>query len=296
VPTPVVPTAEAGLPWHGIGTAFAAAAVGLVTYVGFTGAQLVGMASATAEPLPVAEPPVLATYAAPSEEPAEEPAAPHAHAPEPAKSSAPSRAEKRPAKPAPSKAAKTTEDPEPAAPPTKAKSKSGAAPKAARKQTLEVKHATWADRQLARMLSSMPTSPISWYGGSWVVPTSGYHLTATFGESGRHWSSTHTGLDFAAPTGTPVRAVTGGTVTSTGYAGAYGNRIVLTHPDGSETWYCHLSRINVTTGGQIGTGAVIGAVGATGNVTGPHLHLEVRTAGGTPVDPYQALVQHGVRP
>ncbi|WP_296604562.1 M23 family metallopeptidase, partial [Nocardioides sp.] len=81
-----------------------------------------------------------------------------------------------------------------------------------------------------------------------------------------------------------------------GWAGAYGNKIEITHPDGTETWYCHLSRTDVQVGAQVATGAVIGAVGATGNVTGPHLHFEVRSDGGSALDPETVLQQHGVRP
>lgn len=131
---------------------------------------------------------------------------------------------------------------------------------------------------------------------SWHLPTRGYHLTARFGQAGGHWVSNHTGLDFAAPTGTPIYAVASGAVTETGWAGAYGNRTVETLPDGTELWYCHQSAIGVKVGQQVLSGQAIGAVGSTGNTTGPHVHLEVRPGGGDPVDPYQALVVHGVRP
>ncbi len=117
--------------------------------------------------------------------------------------------------------------------------------------------------------------------------------TAGFGESSSLWAATHTGQDFAAPTGTPVMAVHGGTITSAGWAGSYGYRIVLTLDDGTELWYCHLSSM-VKTSGKVTTGDVIGRVGATGNVTGPHLHLEVRPGGGGPVDPLPWLRDHGV--
>ncbi|WP_028815089.1 M23 family metallopeptidase [Streptomyces flavidovirens] len=120
---------------------------------------------------------------------------------------------------------------------------------------------------------------------SYSLPTSSYTLTSTYGQSGSMWSSgQHTGLDFAAPTGTPVKAVHGGTIKSAGWSGSYGYRIVLELPDGTEVWYCHLSSMTVTSG-EVGTGDVIGRVGATGNVTGPHLHLEVHTPGGAGVDP-----------
>ncbi|HVK29589.1 MAG TPA: M23 family metallopeptidase [Nocardioides sp.] len=129
----------------------------------------------------------------------------------------------------------------------------------------------------------------------WGLPLKSYRLTATFGEYGL-WSSYHTGLDFAAPSGTPIYAVTNGTVTSAGFDGAYGNKTVLTLEDGTELWFCHQSAFNVSVGDTVRTGELIGYVGSTGHVTGPHLHLEVRPGGGDPVDPDAALRQHGVTP
>jgi murein DD-endopeptidase MepM/ murein hydrolase activator NlpD len=130
----------------------------------------------------------------------------------------------------------------------------------------------------------------------WVLPLSGYRITATFGMSSGLWSSTHTGLDFAAPSGTPLHAIAGGVVTSTGYDGAYGNKTVITLEDGTEVWYCHQTSYLVNTGDTVSAGEVIGSVGSTGNVTGPHLHLEVRPSADSPVDPYAVLLEHGVNP
>ena len=129
----------------------------------------------------------------------------------------------------------------------------------------------------------------------WVLPTIGYHLTARFGQTGL-WSSVHTGLDFAAPTGTPIFAIASGVVTSTGYDGAYGNKTVETLPDGTELWYCHQTTIGVTVGEKITQSEQIGTVGSTGHTTGPHVHIEVRPGGGDPVDPYPEFVYHGVTP
>ena len=75
----------------------------------------------------------------------------------------------------------------------------------------------------------------------WVLPVEGYHLTASFGQSSGLWATTHTGLDFAAPEGTPIRAIANGVVTSTGYDGSYGNKTVVTLEDGTELWFCHQS-------------------------------------------------------
>ncbi|MCM3812150.1 M23 family metallopeptidase [Streptomyces sp. DR7-3] len=130
---------------------------------------------------------------------------------------------------------------------------------------------------------------------AYTLPVGSYTLTASFGQAGDIWSADHTGQDFAAPTGTPVKAVHGGTITQAGWAGSYGYRIVLTLDDGTELWFCHLSSM-VVTSGKVSTGDVIARVGATGNVTGPHLHLEVRPGGGSPIDPMPWLRQHGMTP
>ncbi|TIC84563.1 M23 family metallopeptidase [Nocardioides sp. GY 10127] len=131
---------------------------------------------------------------------------------------------------------------------------------------------------------------------AYVIPVDSYTLTARFGETSSLWSTVHTGLDFAAPTGTAIHAVAAGTVTFAGYDGSYGYKTVVTLEDGTELWYCHQSAQYVSVGDTVTAGETIGLVGATGNVTGPHLHLEVRPGGGDPVDPYAWLVNHGLNP
>jgi murein DD-endopeptidase MepM/ murein hydrolase activator NlpD len=128
------------------------------------------------------------------------------------------------------------------------------------------------------------------------LPVLGYHLTARFGQVSGLWSHTHTGLDFAAPDGTPIRAVAAGVVVSTGYDGAYGNKTVIRLPDSTVLWYCHQSEIAVHPGQHVAVGEHVGDVGSTGNTTGPHLHLEVHPHGGTPVDPDSWLVEHHLHP
>lgn len=130
----------------------------------------------------------------------------------------------------------------------------------------------------------------------WQLPVEGYRLTGRFGQSGSMWASSHTGLDFAAPSGTEIRAVAAGRVSEAGWAGAYGRRTVVVLEDGTETWYCHQSSISVSAGDVVASGDPIGAVGATGNVTGPHLHLEIRPGGDTPINPETALRDQGLRP
>lgn len=133
---------------------------------------------------------------------------------------------------------------------------------------------------------------------AWQLPvTRGvYHLTARFGSCSGLWSHCHTGLDFAAPTGTPIHAVASGRIIETSYAGAYGNRTIMKLPDGIELWYCHQTAYLVHVGEKVTAGQVIGLVGSTGNTTGPHVHLEVRPNPKTPIDPFAALVAHGVHP
>lgn len=130
--------------------------------------------------------------------------------------------------------------------------------------------------------------------GTLVTPIASAVAGSGFGQSDSLWSQLHTGQDFTAPTGTPVAAVGNGTITSAGWAGAYGYRVVETLADGTEVWYCHLSVIGVGSG-EVTAGQPIGRVGATGsNVNAPHLHLEVRPGGGEPVDPALWLSQHGL--
>jgi murein DD-endopeptidase MepM/ murein hydrolase activator NlpD len=98
----------------------------------------------------------------------------------------------------------------------------------------------------------------------------------------------HTGIDFGASSGTPIRAAADGVVVSAGPLGGYGNATVIDHGNGLATLYGHQSSIAVSPGQHVGRGQVIGYVGCTGLCTGPHLHFEVRVRG-TPVDPMQYL-------
>jgi murein DD-endopeptidase MepM/ murein hydrolase activator NlpD len=148
-----------------------------------------------------------------------------------------------------------------------------------------VKLAKSAEKQAAKIALNL-----------WHLPLTSYRLTARFGETSGLWANTHTGLDFSAPTGTPVMSVTNGVVTAVGYEGSYGNQVIVTTDDGEELWYCHLTAFAVNVGDKVRAGEVVGYVGSTGNTTGPHLHLEVHPGAGDPVDPYYALVAHGVNP
>ncbi len=103
----------------------------------------------------------------------------------------------------------------------------------------------------------------------------------------------HTGVDFRAAMGDPVRATANGKVVSAGWAGGYGRMVEIDHGNGLSTRYGHLSEISVKAGDQVKIGQVIGAVGSTGRSTGPHLHYETRIDGEA-VDP-QKFLRAGVR-
>ncbi|OIJ87999.1 M23 family metallopeptidase [Streptomyces colonosanans] len=130
-----------------------------------------------------------------------------------------------------------------------------------------------------------------------VAPISGSYVSTGYRSGGSLWSSgTHTGIDFHAATGTPVHAVGVGTVVEAGWGGAYGNQIVIRMHDGTYTQYGHLSSIGVFVGQSVTPGQQIALSGATGNVTGPHLHFEARTTPeyGSDIDPVAYLRSHGV--
>jgi len=128
------------------------------------------------------------------------------------------------------------------------------------------------------------------------LPVVGYRLTGRFGDVSSSWSTVHTGLDFAAAYGSPIRSVARGIVVDTAYDGAFGNKTVVRLADGTEVWYCHQSEQVAQVGDRVRPGDLIGYLGTTGNTTGPHLHLEWHPHGGDPVDPYRALVALGLRP
>jgi murein DD-endopeptidase MepM/ murein hydrolase activator NlpD len=130
-----------------------------------------------------------------------------------------------------------------------------------------------------------------------TLPVAGSAVGTGYRAAGGMWSSGyHTGVDFAVPTGTPVKAVGAGTVVSAGWGGAYGNQVVIKLNDGHYAQYAHLSSFSVSAGQSVSVGQRLGLSGATGNVTGPHLHFEIRTTPnyGSDVDPVAYLRSRGV--
>ncbi len=131
---------------------------------------------------------------------------------------------------------------------------------------------------------------------AWVLPVDG-RVTSEYGMRTHPVTGVyklHTGTDFAAPEGTPIRAASGGVVRSAGWQNGNGNTVVVDHGGGVSTLYAHASALLVKPGQRIEAGESIAKVGSTGYSTGPHLHLEVRRDD-KPVDPGPWLRRHGVR-
>jgi murein DD-endopeptidase MepM/ murein hydrolase activator NlpD len=118
------------------------------------------------------------------------------------------------------------------------------------------------------------------------------NITSRFGAR-RHpvlgYNRMHRGVDYGAPTGTPIWAVGDGQVKLAGWNGGCGKSVILRHRNGYETVYCHLSRVAVATGKPVSQKQIIGYVGSTGLSTGPHLHYEVKR-GGQHVNPLQLQI------
>ena len=144
------------------------------------------------------------------------------------------------------------------------------------------------EREQARIRSALAgpppggaaPGPIRRGSGRLIWPVNGT-FTSPFGQ---RWGRLHAGVDISAPTGTPIRAADSGRVAIAGSVGGYGNYTCIQHGGSMSTCYGHQSSIGVSVGSNVSQGQVIGAVGNTGNSTGPHLHFEVRI-GGSPVNP-----------
>jgi murein DD-endopeptidase MepM/ murein hydrolase activator NlpD len=129
-----------------------------------------------------------------------------------------------------------------------------------------------------------PAASVAVSGFMW--PLAGY-ISDYFGTP-RGAGTYHSGIDIVAPSGTPIAAAAGGQVVLVSAGGGYGNYVVIRHDSGYETLYAHLSQVYVGHGQWVAQGEAVGAEGATGWATGPHLHFEVRVGGAT-VDPLAYL-------
>ncbi|MGX7694451.1 MULTISPECIES: M23 family metallopeptidase [Actinomycetes] len=148
-----------------------------------------------------------------------------------------------------------------------------------------------SDSGTADLGSSDTAGGTSSGGGALPIAKGSYNIVATFGQVGS-WSRYHTGVDFAAPIGTPIRATADGVVTNggtgpaSGWAGIY---VSIKFPDGKQMLMAHMASAAVRTGQRVAAGQVIGRVGMTGRTFGPHTHLELYPAGVTPGDVYRTV-------
>lgn len=127
----------------------------------------------------------------------------------------------------------------------------------------------------AKSTTSSSTSAASSVRYAWPVSGS---ISSRYGYRS---SGFHSGLDIVVPTGTTVKAAAAGTVTFAGWSGGYGNLVIITHDDGSQTYYAHNSGFLVSAGTRVSQGQGVALSGSTGNSTGPHCHFEVRINGQT---------------
>lgn len=137
-----------------------------------------------------------------------------------------------------------------------------------------------AKAEIKKLLAAQNSGNSTYVGGTfmWPVPSS-TTITSPYGmrrDPFNHKQRKHTGIDIAAPRGTPIVAANSGTVIVAGWsAKGYGNYVVINHGGGKSTLYAHQSQIAVSKGDKVTKGQTIGYIGSTGNSTGPHLHFEV---------------------
>jgi murein DD-endopeptidase MepM/ murein hydrolase activator NlpD len=147
--------------------------------------------------------------------------------------------------------------------------------------------AAWGDQQAAEVQASMLTA-----AGGAVVPAQG-RVTSCYGP---RWGTMHSGVDIAAPIGTPIFAPEGGVVLQAGPASGFGLAVAIQHGDGTITLYGHVNQFFVSAGQVVSTGQQIAEVGNRGQSTGPHLHFEVHTGGlyANRVNPTPWLTSRGI--
>ncbi|MGH9445798.1 MAG: M23 family metallopeptidase [Terriglobia bacterium] len=154
-----------------------------------------------------------------------------------------------------------------------------------------IEYASWSSTRDSLVMGLLSNPGIDPATIPSIWPVRG-ELTSGFGERMDPFTGEpafHAGVDIAAPYGSPVRAAADGLVVEAGPGEpGYGNAVVIDHGSGIETYYCHLSRVDVLEGQEVHQGQVIGAVGMTGRTTGPHLHYEVLVHQ-TPVNPEKFL-------
>ncbi|MDQ1483806.1 MAG: hypothetical protein QOF35_1882 [Actinomycetota bacterium] len=127
----------------------------------------------------------------------------------------------------------------------------------------------------------------------WQLPVSHPRKTSGFGY---RWGRLHAGEDFGMPVGTPLGAMSAGTVSFAGVQSGYGNIVQIRYWDGTISYFGHMSSIAVHVGQSVSRGQIVGKSGNTGHSTGPHLHLEIHPNGGQAIDPLPWLARHHISP
>jgi len=151
-----------------------------------------------------------------------------------------------------------------------------------------------AKAQAKKVAAAKERARLAKISRNFTRPVANYRLSAGFYSYSRLWAShRHTGQDFVAAYGSPVRAAQSGTVIFAGWDGSYGRKVEIQHANGIQTWYGHMSKIKVHVGQKVSVGTTIGRVGNTGHVTGTHLHFEVRRYG-VPINPVKWLRSMGI--
>jgi len=145
--------------------------------------------------------------------------------------------------------------------------------------------ASRTDRSEGGLATSVAEAP-----DMWLLPLSDYSYSSSYGW---RWGRMHNGIDLAAPQGTPVYAMHGGTVILSGWYAGYGYAVIIDHGDGVETLYAHNSQLLVSEGQEVSAGERITLIGNTGYSFGPHLHLEVHV-NGVPQEPIGWLKERDV--
>ncbi|WP_405682831.1 peptidoglycan DD-metalloendopeptidase family protein [Streptomyces sp. NBC_00057] len=168
-------------------------------------------------------------------------------------------------------------------------------PATSQHQAAKPQHQTTKPKQHPKKTESYEPQRAEKHSDGFVAPVAA-GIGTPYHRAGSWASGYHTGVDFPVPTGTSVKAVGSGTVVSAGWAGAYGYQIVIRHSDGKYSQYAHLSALHVREGRHVSAGQRIARSGSTGNVTGPHLHFEIRTGPGygSDIDPLAYLRAGGV--
>jgi len=130
-------------------------------------------------------------------------------------------------------------------------------------------------------------------GKRWVRPIHVWNVTSGFGW---RWGKTHDGIDLGATTGTPIYAMSKGTVIGSFYDSSFGNKVEIKYWDGSISWYGHMSKRIAREGDEVMPGELVGLVGNTGHSFGSHLHFEMQktTSNDSPIDPVAWLKRHGL--